>query len=266
MKVKSFGYLFLVAGFTAIVGCTSKKQETPARDAQAEAMLNGVWLDDDDESVVFMAKHDTLFYPDANTLPVAYRICGDTLYLEGKHNSKYFIEKLTPHLFVFKNQNQERVKLVKSDDKSVMEAFDSASDAGPTEINQQLLKRDTVVMSGETRYHCYVQVNPTTYRVVKNDINEEGVGVGRAFFDNIINVTVYEGSRRVYSHDFTKREFAKFVPEEIVGQCILSDVVYVSCSQENVTFQAQLRIPESPSSYIVNINISQKGKMQMVQP
>ncbi len=264
--MKAFRYLFLVVGLVVVVGCTSKKQEAPARDVQAEAMLDGVWLDGDDESVVFMVRHDTLFYPDANALPVPYRIYGDTLYLEGKHKSKYFIEKLTQHLFVFKNQNQERVKLVKSDDKSAMQAFDSVSDASMAEINQQLLKRDTVVLAGDQRYHCYMQVNPTTYRVVKNDINEEGVGVGRAFYDNIVNVTVYEGSRRVYSHDFTKREFAKFVPTEIMGQCILSDVIYLSCSHECVVFQSQLRIPESPSSYIVNINISRNGKMQMMQP
>lgn len=266
MKVKAFKYLCPVVAFVAVFGCTSKKQEQPARDVQAESMLNGVWVDSDDESVVFMVKHDTLFYPDASALPVPYRVCGDTLYLDGKHKSKYYIEKLTSHLFIFKNQNQERVKLVKSDDQMAMTSFNNESETDVAEINQQLLKRDTVAISGETRYHCYVQVNPTTYRVVKNDINDEGVGVGRAFYDNIVNVTVYEGSRRVYSHDFTKREFAKFVPEEIVGQCILSDIVYVSCSHENVTFQAQLRIPESPSSYIVNINISQKGKMHMMQP
>lgn len=258
-------FLFVVLIVFVVASCGSRKQQAPERDSQAEAMLNGVWLDGDDESVVFMAKHDTLFYPDGNVLPVPYRICGDTLYMDGKQKSKYVIEKLTPSLFVFINQNQERVKLVKSDDVSAMESFNKPAEP-IEEINQQLLKRDTVVVAGDTRYHCYMQVNPTTFRVVKNDLNDEGVGVGRAFYDNIVNVTVYIGNRRLYSHDFNKRAFVKFIPEEIVSQTILSDVVYKSCSSDGVTFQAQLRIPESASSYIVNINISHDGKMLMSQP
>ncbi len=260
-----FGFLSIVLVTLVVASCASRKPQTPERDSQAEAMLDGVWIDSDDESVVFMARHDTLFYPDESVLPVPYRIYGDTLYMDGKQKSKYVILKLTPNLFVFNNQNQERVKLVKSNDASAMASFSKPTEP-IEEINQKLLKRDTVVVAGDTRYHCYMQVNPTTFRVVKNDLNEEGVGVGRAFYDNIVNVAVYIGSQRLYSRDFDKKAFVKFIPEEIVSQIILSDVVYKSCTSDGVTFQAQLRIPESPSSYIVNINISHSGKMQMSQP
>lgn len=228
-------------------------------------MLGGVWINCEDESVAFMAKGDTLYYPDSGVLPAHFSIYGDTICIDGTSQQKYFIEKLTPNLFVFRNANSELVKFVKTDDRSALSDFEKSSEP-VQEVNQQLLKRDTIVGSGSMKYHCYTQINPTTYKVVKDDINDEGVGIGKVFYDNVINITVYSDGRRLYSHDFWKREFSKFVPEATMRQSILSDIVYKSCTAEKVTLQAQLRIPGSASSYVVDIAISQDGKMSMSQP
>lgn len=247
------------------MGCTSKKDASQQSDSQLEALLDGIWIDDEDESVAFMAKVDTLYYPGENILPVHFRIYKDTLFLDGTYTVKYLIEKLTSNLFIFRNQNGEQVKLVKTNDRTYLEAFKKPQKR-TNEVNQQLLKRDTIVHFGDTRYHCYMQINPTTYKVVKNDINEEGVGVGKVYYDNIVNVNVYIGSKRLFSRDFRKQDFINFVPKEIMRQSILSEIAYKNCSQNGVVFQAQLRIPESASSYIVNISISSEGKMLMSQP
>lgn len=260
-----FRFFFYILVVTVIIGCTSKKDADQQSDSQLEAMLAGVWISDEDESVAFMAKKDTLYYPDEDVLPVHFRIYKDTLFLDGTYELKYVIKKLTPNIFIFRNQNGEEVKLVKTNDRSFFEVFHT-SERPIYEVNQKFLKRDTIVTSGETRYHCYMQINPTTYKVVKNSINDEGVGVGKVYYDNIVNVNVYVGSRRLFSHDFKKQEFISFVPKEIMRQSILSDISYKSCSPNGVVFQAQLRIPESASSYIVNINISPEGKMLMSQP
>jgi len=249
----------------AVAGCKSRKDDSQKSDSQAEAMLAGYWLDEENESVAFMAKGDTLYYPDADILPVHFRIYGDSLYMDGNSPTRYFIERITPNLFVFRNQNGERVRLVKTSDPLYKSVFRKESKP-INEVNQQLLKRDTVVTGGDTRYHCYIQINPTTYRVVKNGVNDEGVGVGKVYYDNFVNVTVYIGSRRVYSHDFRKQEFTRFVPNEIMRQSILSDIVYVSCTADGVNFQAQLKIPESASSYIVNIEITSDGRVHLSQP
>lgn len=256
-------FLFLVAA--TIISCKSKKDESQMSDSQMEALLSGIWIDDENESLAFMAKKDTLYYPDASVLPAHYRIYNDTIYIDGAVKFKYVVDRLTSNLFIFINQNGEKIRLVKTNDPSYKYYFIRKPKVYE-DVNQQLLKRDTVVNWNDTRYHCYIQINPTTYRVVKNDINDEGVGVGKIYYDNFINVTVYVGANRLYSHDFKKQEFSKFVPTEIMRQSILSDITYNKCTANGVAFQAQLRIPESASSYIVNIFISTGGKMNMTQP
>ncbi len=251
----------LAASVVAIIlGCGGKKEGEAPSDRSAEAMLEGVWLNDEDETVVFKAVGDTLYYPDASLMPVHFRIYGDTMYLDGSVTTKYLIEKLTPNVFRFRNMNDEVLKLVKSDDPDFESSFPKEEEP-VEEVNQELLKRDTVVTAGETRYHCYMQVNPTTFKVVKDELSDDGIGVGKVYYDNIVNLTVYIGARRIYSSDFRKQDFAGYVPEEILPHCILSDIVYMECDPGGVVFQAQLRIPESASSYIADIRVSKEGRM-----
>lgn len=252
----------------ALASCNGKKDEGQKNDPQSVAMLGGVWMNEDDESVAFKAVGDTLYYPDAAILPVKFRIYGDTIYLDGASPMKYFIEKFTTHIFQFRNQNGESVKLVKSDDPDADKAFEATEEEATFEddIIQQLVKRDTIVAAGESRYHCYVQVNPTTYKVLKTDYNNEGVGVSKMYFDNIINLAVYRGADKVFSSDFHKQDFQKYVPAEVMKQSILSDIAYDHADESGVVFRASLRIPESASGYLVYITISPNGKCKFSQP
>lgn len=47
-------------------------------------MLQGIWLNDDDEDdVAFRVKGDTIYYPDSTSQPVYFYIAGDTLVMKG---------------------------------------------------------------------------------------------------------------------------------------------------------------------------------------
>lgn len=264
---KVAGILSLLVLF-ALLSCGNKKEEGLKSDPKSEAMLSGIWINEDDESVAFKAVGDTLYYPDAAILPVHFRIFGDTIYLDGASSMKYFIEKFSPHVFQFRNQNGETVRLVKSTEADAENEFEETEQEAEFEedIIQQLVKRDTVVTVGNSRYHCYVQVNPTTYKVLKTDYNNEGVGVSKVYYDNIINLAVYQGAGKLFSSDFHKQDFKKYVPEAVMKQSILSDIAYDHCDETGVVFRASLRIPEGASGYIVYITISPNGKCQFSQP
>lgn len=249
-----------------MVGCNRSKVEELKSDPQSEAMLAGVWLDSEDESVVFKAAGDTLYYKESNSVPAHFRIYGDTLYVDGASPMKYFIEKFTPNVLNFRTASGEEVRLVKSEDPSVFDEFKSDDLMFEDEINQKLVKRDTVVMNGDKRYHCYMQVNPTTYKVYKTDYNADGVGIGKVFYDNIVNVAVFDGANRVFSSDFSKKDFSKFVPAEVLKQSILSDITYSHCDEHGVVFEAILRVPESAAGYLVNVTISPNGRRILSQP
>lgn len=247
----------------AAIGCGNKEKDSSTHDYGSEHMLEGIWMDSEDESVAFRIVADSLYYPTENVLPAHYRVSADTLYIDGATHVKYAIVNLSDNIFQFKNANGEIVKLVKTNDIEAIEAFNPKKE--PVQVVQQLEKRDTVVVAGDVRYHCYMQVNPTTYQVVIPDYNDAIGGAGKVYYDNIVHLAVYNGATKLYSSDFRKHDFNKFVPAEIMKQSILSDIVYVSCNSEGVLFQAQICVPESAVTYLVNINISKNGVKKLSQ-
>ena len=133
---------FIVFAALVLMGCVScKRSEKPAEprqeDLQAKKMLQGIWISADDDSPVLMAKGDSIFYPDSTSVPVAYKIISDTLFLSGATETSYAIERQTEHLFQFRNQTGDLVKLVKSEDASDFSYFDSKP---PVVLNQCRLR------------------------------------------------------------------------------------------------------------------------------
>lgn len=230
-------------------------------DHNAKRMLQGIWGDEDENNVTFRAKGDTIFYPDTTSQPVYFQIVSDTLVLHGANVMKYAIVKQTPHLFEFKNQNGDVVKLIKSNDPNDIHQFEHRRQMA---LNQnRLIKRDTVVIQGDKRYHCYVQVNPTTYKVLKTVYNDDGVEVDNVYYDNIVHISIFQGTSKVFSKDFYKNDFTKYVPQQFLRQSILSDIPFSRGDKRGLHFIANLCIPDSYLSYIVEIIVSFDGKMRM---
>ena len=257
---------FIVLVMTVLLGCVSCKRvdkpaETRQEDIQAKKMLQGIWISADDESPSLMAKGDTIFYPDSTSVPVAFKIISDTLYIYGAAEASYPIERQTEHVFQFRNQSGDLVKLVKSEDASDFSYFDSKQ---PVVLNQRrLIKRDTIVAGPAARYHCYVQVNPTTYKVYKTSYNDEGMEVGNIYYDNTVHFAIFKGAQRLYSHDFRKQDFQQLLPMLDMKQTILSDMEFEKVDESGIHYYALLGIPDTATSYMVEVAVSYQGKLSM---
>lgn len=260
---QAFNILLLACFLLGVAACgqkSEKKQPEIKEDTAAKKLLQGIWLDGDDEDdVAFRVKGDTIYYPDSTSQPVYFYIVGDTLVMKGANTSKYPIVNQAAHIFQFKVQNGDIVKLVKTDDQSYLQQF---SHEQPVTLNQNtLVKRDTVVNAGNEKLHLYVQVNPTTFKVYKSSYNDDGVEVDNVYHDNIVNVNIYQGSRKIFGRDFRKEDFKGQVPHEFLKQSILSDIVFRKVDADGVHYKVVLAMPDSSMSYQVEIIISLEGKM-----
>ena len=260
---QAFNILLLACFLLGVAACgqkSEKKQPEIKEDTAAKKLLQGIWLDGDDEDdVAFRVKGDTIYYPDSTSRPVYFYIVGDTLVMKGANTSKYPIVNQAAHIFQFKVQNGDIVKFVKTDDQSYLQQF---SHEQPVTLNQNtLVKRDTVVNAGNEKLHLYVQVNPTTFKVYKSSYNDDGVEVDNVYHDNIVNVNIYQGSRKIFGRDFRKEDFKGQVPHEFLKQSILSDIVFRKVDADGVHYKVVLAMPDSSMSYQVEIIISLEGKM-----
>lgn len=259
-------YLFIIlACLLSFTACRQKSAKVSLQeDKQAKKMFQGIWINEEDEDIVFKVKGDTIYYPDSTSEPCYFMIVKDSLVLKGSNETKYFIVKQSPHIFKFKNQTGDIVSLFKSKDPSDAEAFMPKSTVAMNMLNQnQLIKRDSVVIYGHTRYHSYVQVNPTTYKVFKASLNDNGVEIDNVYYDNIIHISLFHGDQQIFSRDFHKNDFSGRVREDILKQCILSDILFQGMDKDGAHYLAEICLPDSPSSYEVKITISYHGKLKM---
>lgn len=254
----------LVLAFAALLTACDKKTSStqqPQEDLAAKKMLQGIWVDEDAQNIAFEAKGDTIFYPDSTSLPAYFQIIDDTLVLHGANEVKYPIIKQAQHLFVFRNQNGDEIRLTLSENPDDANAFCKEK---PQVLNQnQTIRRDTIVSFNNERYHCYVQVNPTSYKVVKSAYNDEGVEVGNVYYDNIVNLNVYRGATKLFSRDFHKQQFAKYIPKDIIEQAILNDLLFKDIDKEGIHYMASIGVPDNISSFQVEVTISYDGKLKM---
>lgn len=254
---------FLV-GMVSFLSCSSKKGDKTTEfteDLKAKKLLQGIWLNDDADDVAFRVKGDTIYYPDSTSQPMYFYIYADTLVMKGVNEVKYPIVKQAAHLFEFKNQGGDIIKLIKTSDKSYMKAFQQQPTVA---LNQnKLIKRDSVVTFANDKYHVYVQVNPTTYKVFKSAYNDDGVQVENVYYDNIVNLNVYHGASKLFSHDFRKSDFSKKVPAEFLSGAILSDLLFDRVDHDGIHYLAVLAQPDSNISYQVEIVVDYNGKMKI---
>lgn len=252
--------LFII--LISLLSCAEKASENTdtEEDTVAKQMLQGVWMNED-EVVAMRVAGDTISYSDSTMAPAYFAVISDSLVIRGATETRYEIVKQTEHLFEFRNHVGDIVKLMKSDNPGDAEAF--TKQAAPRINQNQLIKRDTVAVVADRKYHVYVQVNPSTYKVIRSTYNQEGMMVDNIYYDNIINVCVYDGGTRLFSRDMRKQDFAAHVPENFIRQSILSDITVDAITSEGITLEAALCMPDTPTAYIVKMTVSPKGKLTM---
>lgn len=259
-----FLYVISLVTFTS---CKNNpgKDETAERveDLQAKQTIQGIWIDEDEGSVAFCVKGDTIFYADSLSEPVCFHIYVDTLYLESSRPVSYKLLKLNKKILKFVNSDGDEVRLLKSTNKDDSIKFFNIAKESVTLNQGVLIKRDTILTSGSKRYHAYVQVNPTSYKVFRQVMNDDGVMVDNAYYDNIVHVALYDGGKALINRDFRKQDFSKQVPADYIKGSILSDIVVDKVSESSVTFVAYLTTPDSYTSYNVRIHVTVDGKYNM---
>lgn len=253
--------LLAVCGSLTLVSCNNGGTSgLPKEDLDAKSMLQGVWMSEFEEDIAFTIEGDTVRFPDEGGMPIYFRVERDSFALYGANTVKYAIVRLSADVFEFVNQSGESVKVLKADDIDVEET--QPADTVVVSINQsQLLKSDTVAYYDGEKYHCYVQVNPTTYRVVQSKYNDDGVQVDHVYYDNIVHLSVFHGAEKIFSSNIVKADYSDFIEENILKQVILSDLTFFDVEADGVHLFASLAIPNSSSSFLVETIVSYDGKI-----
>ena len=241
MKIRPIFIIILSLGILG--GCRQKDnaKEEQVEDTNAKTALQGVWIDSDTQEVNFRAKGDTIYYPDSISQPAYFKIVGDTIII-GENRQKYAIVKHSDNIFWFKNSNDDIVKLQKSNDPEDMRLFSTQKPKVLTYT--EVVKRDTVVNFDNQRYHCYVAINPTRYKVHRSAYNEDGVEVDNIYYDNIVHISVYKGAECLYSRDMRKEIFNGKVPKHFLSQSILSNVEFNKVDSKGFHFYNTVCIPD----------------------
>ena len=245
-----------------LVACKQKETVKPdaSESKEAKALLQGIWLDEESENVVFKVEGDTIFYPDSVSQPAFFRVISDTLVI-GEQASKYPLVKQTAHVFWFQNPNGDTIRLVKSEELEDSLVF---SDSHPEVLTMaEVTKHDTVISYGKERYHCYIAVNPTQNKIVSSTYDDSGVEVNNVYYDNIIRLSVFHGNTCLFGKSYQKKEFMRFVPEDFLNQAILSNAEFDHADEDGIHFNATLCTPNAASCYLVEIVVSYKGRTSM---
>lgn len=253
----------ILIGAVLLMGCSRQQGSTNVieekESREAKAMLQGVWVDQESGDVSFSVKGDTIFYADSISMPTYFKIFNDSLVFAS--GTKYGIEKQTEHLFWFRNQNGDIVKLEKSTDPDDEKEFTHDTPKIMTYTHQ--VKMDSVVSFNNQRYHWYIAINPTKFKVIKRTYNDDGVEVENIYYDNIMHISVYQGAEKLFSHDFRKQQYDGKVPAKFLNEAILGNMEFSHIDVAGLHFNATLCIPDGASSYLVETLISYKGQMTM---
>ncbi len=226
---------------------------------EAKELLQGIWCNPETEQAVVKVKGDTVYYADTTSMPVYFKVVGDSLMLGQNH---YKIVKHSANMFCFRNHSDDEVRLVKSTDPAD-EFYFIDEQIHPLTVTTEVVKTDSVVMFNGQRYHWYVAVNPTRYKVVTTSYNGEGIEVENVYYDNIIHISLFKGAECVFSKDFNKQQYADLVPAQFMEQSILANMQFDQVDDQGFHFNATLCSPGRSSCYMLATNISFDGKVTM---
>lgn len=240
-----------------LVACNQNNSSSLPDDKEAKEMLQGVWVDEESGDVSFRVSGDTLYFADTTSMPTYFRIYKDSLYLAS--GTAYSIVKHTEHLFWFNNQNGDLLKLQKSDDDDA----DIEATAPSVLTYTHQVKIDSVAAYNGNRYHWYIAINPTKYKVTKRTFNEDGLEVENVYYDNIMHISVFQGARQIYSSDFHKQQYQGLVPAAFLEDAILANMVFSHIDAAGLHFNATLCIPDGATCYMVESTISYTGVLSM---
>lgn len=254
--MKRYASIILVL---ALVSCGGKKEDqgTDEADRAAVEMLQGVWLDDNTEMPILKVKGDSMYLASQVNAPFRFGVSGDTLISYGAEKTAYRIQKLGEHVLQFYTSMGDLMSLHKAETDTIPFGYE-VEEAAP---EPQVIQKDSVFMYEGNRYRGYAYINPSTKKVIRPGITDEGLKVDNVFYDNVIHICVYQGTRRLYSKDITKEMFAGSVPDNFLRGAILSDMDFMGVDVKGYHYRATICIPDGSSCYYVDLLIDREDNL-----
>lgn len=265
MKIQQTIIFCLTLAVLLLTACSPSKspapdngqQQTAQESKEAKKLLQGIWVDEETEEVTFRALGDTIYYPDTISQPAYFKIIGDSLYI-GSDSKSYLIVKQSEHVFWFESQSGDVMKLQKSDDPIHVFAF--VQDKPQVMTYTEVVKTDSVVTYNGERYHWYLAINPTKYKVHVVSYNN-GVETDNIYYDNIMHVSVFSGAKKFFSTDFKKQLFASKIPQEFLEKAVLSNMEFTGVDNQGFHFVATICIPDGAACYKAENTVSFDGHL-----
>lgn len=256
------GFVIGVYFIVLFAACSGKQDAKPTENLTAKELLQGIWVDDDTEMPLMRIKGDTIYYADPLSIPVAFKVIEDSLYVCGNETVAYKIDKQAQYSFWFHSLADEIVKLHKSENAEDSLAF-ANREVQIIPTTPEILKKDSIVMYKGNRYRGYVYINPSKMKVFKTSYSENGYSVDNVYYDNVIHICVYEGKKMLYGQDITKQMFKEVFSEDFLNQTILADMNFLGVDNKGYHYQATLGIPESSVYNLINITIDSNNKVNI---
>lgn len=259
--------LFLGLGVVAGLSACSYPAEkvtnvTPQENIHMKHSLQGIWSDDYSNAVQFSAEGDSLYYPGEESRPLYFKIVDGKLMICGSDTVSYEIICLENDKFWYHSITGELIKLHRSDFELDSIEFIKTMQR-PIALYDRVVKKDSVIMFNNHRYHGYVYINPSTMKVYRSSYNENGMKIEQVFYDNVIHLCVYEGRQSLFARDFTKKDFESMVDENFLKNAVLSDMDFIDVNSNGYWYEALLCIPDEASCYQIYILISPDGQWSL---
>ena len=230
---------------------------------QAKDLLQGVWFDEDANTPVLRVDGDTLLFIDQEDTPLHFQIVKDSLYTYGYDVVSYKVLRQSEYTFWFYSLNDRVLKLYKSENLEDSLYFAESLPQEATPIYTEVVEKDSVVFYNDRRFHGYVYINPSSYKVNKPTYSDEGIRVDNIYFDNVIHICVYEGTESLFSRDIYKKDFEHLVTETFYNQSVLADMDFEDVRADGYHFLARLGIPESYIYNLVRVVVSFDGELSL---
>ena len=257
--------LKLIFGLLAFLLASCSQVSQPKEDCKrntdpnVKLQLQGVWLDKNTESPVLKIDGDSLLYASKSDVRMPYLVVNDTFFVKGVRTSAYEILEQTEHTLSFKTPMGDEMSLYKDENGSITIEQPDFDEVVPV---TKVLKKDSVIIVGGSRYHGYITINPTTFKVVRPGITEDGFSVDNVYYDNIIHICVYEGKNELCGKDIKRSMFEGVVPSEFLSVSILQDMSFEGMQKQHFLFSAMLRVPDGPS-YYAKVLINKENEIEV---
>ena len=263
MKTNLIFGIFLFALSSCTTPEVKKVQTERVMDPETRKELQGVWFDRNSESPVLRIEGDSICYASKSDVRMSYKLVSDTLFVIGLNTAAYPVLHRTEHSLQFKTPIGDVMSLYKNENINLIIPEQPVEEAPDLSVKKE---KDSIISYCNTRYRGYTYINPTTIKVVRQGMSEDGFSIDNVYYDNIIHICVFQGKARLCGKDIKKQHFEGVVPSEFLQISILENMDFIDVTEDGFVYRATLCVPDGPCYYSkVLIDRKNEIKVSLIQ-